>query len=70
MGRRRGALEQCARHTLSRHSLIGSATPNIVDYAGSMPVNLEEESMSWKTPKVIEVSLALEINSYVSAEIG
>ncbi|PWS35299.1 pyrroloquinoline quinone precursor peptide PqqA [Falsiroseomonas bella] len=26
--------------------------------------------MSWKKPKIVEVSLALEINSYASAEIG
>ncbi|MBX9728178.1 MAG: pyrroloquinoline quinone precursor peptide PqqA [Sphingopyxis sp.] len=25
--------------------------------------------MSWKKPKVVEISLALEINSYASAEI-
>jgi coenzyme PQQ precursor peptide PqqA len=30
----------------------------------------EERSMSWKKPKLVEVSLALEINSYASAEIG
>ncbi len=32
-------------------------------------VNLEEHIMSWKKPKVVEVSLALEINSYASAEL-
>ncbi|WP_188970330.1 pyrroloquinoline quinone precursor peptide PqqA [Neoroseomonas lacus] len=26
--------------------------------------------MSWKTPKIVEISLALEINSYACAEIG
>jgi coenzyme PQQ precursor peptide PqqA len=26
--------------------------------------------MRWKTPKIVEVSLALEINSYACAEIG
>lgn len=31
---------------------------------------LEEPVMAWKTPKVVEVSLALEINSYACAEIG
>ena len=30
----------------------------------------EEACMSWKTPKIVEVSLALEINSYACAEIG
>jgi coenzyme PQQ precursor peptide PqqA len=38
--------------------------------AGVGPVTPEEQSMSWKKPKVVEVSLALEINSYASAEIG
>jgi len=27
-------------------------------------------SMAWKTPKIVEVSLALEINSYACAEVG
>jgi len=26
--------------------------------------------MAWKTPKIAEVSLALEINCYVCAEVG
>jgi len=26
--------------------------------------------MAWKTPRIVEVSLALEINSYACAEIG
>lgn len=26
--------------------------------------------MAWKTPKIVEVSLALEINSYACAEVG
>jgi len=25
--------------------------------------------MAWKTPKIVEVSLALEINSYVCADV-
>ncbi|MGX9963541.1 pyrroloquinoline quinone precursor peptide PqqA [Roseomonas sp. F4] len=25
--------------------------------------------MAWKTPKIVEISLAMEINSYASAEI-
>ena len=29
-----------------------------------------EECMSWSKPRVVEVSLALEINSYACAEIG
>jgi len=26
--------------------------------------------MAWKTPKIVEISLAMEINSYACAEIG
>ncbi|MBR0651770.1 pyrroloquinoline quinone precursor peptide PqqA [Roseomonas terrae] len=26
--------------------------------------------MAWKKPKIVEISLALEINSYACAEIG
>ncbi|WP_370288139.1 pyrroloquinoline quinone precursor peptide PqqA [Siccirubricoccus soli] len=26
--------------------------------------------MAWKTPRVIEISLALEINAYACAELG
>ncbi|MGK7864144.1 pyrroloquinoline quinone precursor peptide PqqA [Falsiroseomonas sp. E2-1-a4] len=29
----------------------------------------EDEVMAWKTPKIVEISLAMEINSYASAEI-
>jgi coenzyme PQQ precursor peptide PqqA len=29
----------------------------------------EETDMAWKAPKIIEVSLALEINSYACAEV-
>ncbi|WP_211860803.1 pyrroloquinoline quinone precursor peptide PqqA [Neoroseomonas soli] len=29
----------------------------------------EEATMAWKTPKIVEISLALEINSYACAEI-
>ena len=29
----------------------------------------EETTMAWKAPKIIEISLALEINSYACAEI-
>jgi coenzyme PQQ precursor peptide PqqA len=50
--------------------LIGCAGLNILALAGAKPVKLEEQIMPWKTPKVVEVSLALEINSYASAEIG
>jgi coenzyme PQQ precursor peptide PqqA len=30
----------------------------------------EEQAMAWKAPKIVEISLALEINSYACAEIG
>lgn len=30
----------------------------------------EERFMAWKRPKIVEISLALEINSYACAEIG
>lgn len=36
----------------------------------SIPRNAQERNMTWKTPKIVEVSLALEINSYACAEIG
>jgi coenzyme PQQ precursor peptide PqqA len=29
----------------------------------------EETDMAWKAPKIVEVSLALEINSYACAEV-
>jgi len=35
--------------------------------AGILP---EDKNMAWKTPKIVEISLALEINSYACAEIG
>ena len=38
---------------------------------GSQPAPLSEDiAMAWKAPKIVEVSLALEINSYACAEIG
>jgi coenzyme PQQ precursor peptide PqqA len=50
--------------------LISCAEFTKVSLAGVRPVTLEEHIMSWNKPKVVEVSLALEINSYASAEIG
>lgn len=38
--------------------------------SGIGPVALGGCNMTWKTPKIVEVSLALEINSYACAEIG
>ncbi|WP_073138742.1 pyrroloquinoline quinone precursor peptide PqqA [Muricoccus roseus] len=29
----------------------------------------EERNMAWKTPKIVEISVAMEINSYACAEI-
>lgn len=34
------------------------------------PAFAEDPFMAWKKPKVVEISLALEINSYACAEIG
>ena len=34
------------------------------------PRNAQERNMAWKTPKIVEVSLALEINSYACADIA
>ncbi|MCX7932635.1 MAG: pyrroloquinoline quinone precursor peptide PqqA [Rhodovarius sp.] len=34
------------------------------------PAPVGGNTMAWKTPKIVEVSLALEINSYACAEIG
>jgi coenzyme PQQ precursor peptide PqqA len=30
----------------------------------------EDKPMAWKTPRMVEICLGLEINSYASAEIG
>jgi coenzyme PQQ precursor peptide PqqA len=39
--------------------------------AGSQPeLQPKEKIMAWKTPKIVEVSLASEINCYACAEIG
>jgi coenzyme PQQ precursor peptide PqqA len=39
--------------------------------AGTQPeLQPEEKIMAWKTPKIVEVSLASEINCYACAEIG
>lgn len=34
------------------------------------PAFAEDHFMAWKKPKIVEISLALEINSYACAEIG
>jgi coenzyme PQQ precursor peptide PqqA len=34
-----------------------------------LPVSPEDAAMTWKTPKIVEISLALEINSYACADI-
>jgi coenzyme PQQ precursor peptide PqqA len=33
-------------------------------------VSLEERHMSWKTPKIIEIALGAEINSYACAKLS
>ena len=38
--------------------------------AGARPAHAGRDHMAWKAPKIVEVSLALEINSYACAEIG
>ena len=42
----------------------------IILRAGAGPAIAEDGTMAWKTPKIVEISLALEINSYACAEIG
>ncbi|WP_223880959.1 pyrroloquinoline quinone precursor peptide PqqA [Roseococcus microcysteis] len=51
---------------------MGAQAHPIVGQDGivSIPCNAQERNMAWKTPKIVEVSLALEINSYACAEIG
>ena len=42
-----------------------------MEAAGSQPeLQPEDKTMAWKTPKIVEVSLASEINCYACAEIG
>ena len=37
---------------------------------GATPPNPQEECiMAWKTPKIVEIAVGMEINSYVCAEI-
>lgn len=50
--------------------LDASGLSHHLGLAGVGPVKLEDPFMPWKKPKIVEVSLALEINSYASAEIG
>lgn len=51
---------------------MGAETHPIVRGDGTVPIprNAQERNMAWKTPKIVEVSLALEINSYACAEVG
>jgi coenzyme PQQ precursor peptide PqqA len=44
--------------------------PGASPYCGKVESPTKERIMSWKKPRVTEVSLALEINSYACAEIG
>ncbi len=57
MGARAGA----ARTVLKKAAAVASLTP--------APATVEE-SMAWKKPRVVEVSLGLEINAYACAELG
>jgi coenzyme PQQ precursor peptide PqqA len=36
---------------------------------GSRYIILEEESMNWKTPKIVEIALGAEINCYACADL-
>lgn len=69
MDRMRAALPP-ARKAQLRFRLMGQADFAILFDVGAKPFKLEERIMSWKTPKIVEVSLALEINSYASAELS
>ena len=35
-------------------------------YSGTLPMEVD---MIWKTPKIVEIAVGLEINSYACAEI-
>lgn len=59
---------ECACVVLSR-ALMNGTRAAIIWAAGAGPVAAEERTMAWKTPKIVEVSLALEINGYACAEI-
>ena len=50
--------------------MIARPSPAMLTKTGVGPVALGGLHMTWKTPKIVEVSLALEINSYACAEIG
>lgn len=59
-----------ARKAALRFRLMGQPDFAILFGVGAKPAKLEERIMSWKTPKIVEVSLALEINSYASADLS
>jgi coenzyme PQQ precursor peptide PqqA len=72
-----GASSSPARRYFFRHR--GQRTRRLID--GARPAMLikpalgrrylgRNANMAWKTPRIVEVSLALEINSYACAEIG
>ena len=54
----------CSRQAWALNGAPGVAT---LPGSGRKP---EESAMAWKKPRVVEVSLALEINAYACAEIG
>jgi coenzyme PQQ precursor peptide PqqA len=50
--------------------LDGSWQCRHVQWVGDPPAPSGGIIMAWKKPRIVEVSLALEINSYACAEIG
>jgi coenzyme PQQ precursor peptide PqqA len=48
---------------------LGEAPGERSEKKGCKPTPPEEESMSWTTPKVIEISVGMEINSYACADL-
>lgn len=51
--------------------LMNAARPAMLQGpATGRPVSGRKYIMAWKTPRIVVVSLALEINSYACAEIG
>jgi coenzyme PQQ precursor peptide PqqA len=38
-----------------------------MDQGGMRPVSIKESPMAWKAPKIVEVSVGMEINMYMCA---
>jgi coenzyme PQQ precursor peptide PqqA len=50
--------------------LVARAAPSSISDCGAMPPHGEEETwMSWKKPRIVEISVAMEINCYACAEV-